>query len=167
MICEDLQVNQIPDSYDAYFNAFGCIAAEYAQAFVNNPSSSVTRKKMKQLTFYGVKVILAESKQKVIDMINASLHLVMVDYISDVMSELSLKEFLAIFPIDKPNHGKQRQTEHNLLAMERLHEIGMDNPLGKNMPSLLKEYPNNDIHQFFIEIGNAHNEMQKLNDSLA
>lgn len=139
----------------------------YSKAFnrtikhlIDNPSD---RQKLKQAVHYGVKYINTMDEPKVLQRDSIELKLQYISIIRAFISELTPKELIQIFPIEKTFDGNKSGWKDYYYTMERINEIGMDTIIGKQLDNLLFDYQNNELMTFLLTEISTVSDSRKLN----
>lgn len=142
-----------PDYNKLYREAY----IKKAQEFIDNPSKQLK----KQLIFYGVKLINTNKENK--DNYEHLIHqFKFIDTIRRFIADLTPLELLTIFPLDKYYNGEKHQIKDYFYSMKKLHEIGMDKPIGDNIDELLWDYENIHLTHFNVNLFGILSDIRKL-----
>lgn len=139
----------------------------YSRAFnrtikhlIDNPND---KQKLKQAIYYGVKYINTMDEPEVLQRANIELELQYISIIRVFISELTPKELIQIFPIEKTFDGNKSGWKDYYYTMERINEIGMDTIIGKQLDNLLCDYQNNELMKFLLAEISTVSDLRKLN----
>ncbi|MDV6040399.1 hypothetical protein N7X28_28690 [Bacillus sp. SM-B1] len=104
---------------------------------------------LKKITLFGVKFF---NQLKNIDSYEGLLaKFQLISGVKEVISELTPRELMTVFPISKEYKGKKHGTKDYFSTMKAVDEIGIDTKIGDNVSELLFEYHDwNDIFEFVV-----------------
>jgi len=74
----------------------------------------------------------------------------LIIYSKNQISQLTPRELIRIFPIEKKYNGKKHQTKDYFSTVEAIEAIGMDKVIGDNVNDLLFDYQNRHIFDFMV-----------------
>lgn len=81
--------------------------------------------------------------------------------IDSLLMGITPRELTQIFPIQKKYNGVKTETKDYFFTMEELNKIGMDNPIGEHLSSLLFDYQNRHITKYEIAKLNIISDLQR------
>jgi hypothetical protein len=105
---------------------------------------------IKKAIFYGVKMINAMRDENLDEDLIYNFKL--INSIIDMMSTITTKEFINIFPIKKDYKGYKFDTKDYFYTMDYLKTLDLDTPIGDKILDFLWEYVNDDIHEFVVKM---------------
>lgn len=109
------------------------------------------RQTIKQAIFYGVKFINTLRSQNRRSRTSIAKGVRIVRYIIDLISRITPRELLEIFPVDKIYDGKRLQLKDYYSTMNALENHGFDKPMGKAVDKLLWDYQSCNIDIFVAQ----------------
>lgn len=105
---------------------------------------------IKKAIFYGVKMINT-MKDEILDE-DLIYNFKLINSIIDMMSTITPKEFINIFPIKKDYKGYKFDIKDYFYTIDYLKTIDLDTPIGDKILDFLWEYVNDDIHEFVVKM---------------
>lgn len=140
------------DYRDKYMKLFNLELSKY-----NNPEDEGN---IKKLAYYGVKVVNEIAQDKVN---NYQLEYLfeITEVIKTVISLLTPKQLMTIFPIEKRYDGAKYEIKDYFYTMAELEKIGLDNCILNKIDDLLWDYENYEIRRFLVASINILDTMQK------
>ncbi len=102
-----------------------------------------------KVVFYGVKTIIHQPKSKSYKESVGEFQT--ISALKQVISELTLNEFMNLFPIKKDFKGYKYGIKDYFSTMEYVTTLDPNEPIRENALMLLAEYMNDDIHRFFVK----------------
>lgn len=105
---------------------------------------------IKKAIFYGVKMINT-MKDEILDE-DLIYNFKLINSIIDMMSTITPKEFINIFPIKKDYKGYKFDTKDYFYTIDYLKILELDTPIGDKILDFLWEYVNDDIHEFVVKM---------------
>ena len=103
--------------------------------------------------FLGVKAFTSarcREKQKSIEL--AKVRFNKLEIIKRLMTLLTPRQFMNIFPATKEYDGERYQTKDYFFTMEMISTFNMDEPIGDKIDDFLWDYRNRDTERFQLEI---------------
>src|SRR5690625_1117155 len=97
-----------------------------------------------------VKVIKSLPRELTYDQSVYAFHL--TNSIQQIMSQLTPKEFMNIFPITKDYKGYKWDIKDYYSTMEYVNKLDQSRPIGEEIDKFLREYMNEEINRFSIAI---------------
>src|SRR5690625_3685810 len=97
-----------------------------------------------------VKVIKSLPRELTYDQSVYAFHL--TNSIQQIMSQLTPKEFINIFPITKDYKGYKWDIKDYYSTMEYVNKLDQSRPIGEEIDKFLREYMNEEINRFSIAI---------------
>lgn len=126
----------------------------YLKAFQNviykRLENEADRTLLKRNVFYGVQLINAMKSPSDYDQARSDFELASI--VKQVASELTPKEFINIFPIDKYYHGEKNGDKDYFYTMNYIESLNLNEPIGDGVLTFLMEYANNEILHFNVQI---------------
>jgi len=141
---------------DIYYRLFCATVVKYYEDVEN-------RDRLKQSVYYGVKFINLNSKQK--DEIEYEKMIQLFDFtllVEKLMSLLTPREFVTIFPIEKTYDGNKYECKDYFYVIKKLNDYGMDKILQDNITEMLWEYWNLDINFFVVNMFSVASNIKKI-----
>ncbi|MCP2240203.1 hypothetical protein [Thermoanaerobacterium thermosaccharolyticum] len=128
--------------------------AMYKKAYVNTLKAyqigQDTLPIIKKAIFYGVKIINTMRDENLDEDLIYNFKL--INSIIDMMSTITPKEFINIFPIKKDYKGYKFDTKDYFYTIDYLKTLDLDTPIGDKILDFLWEYVNDDIHEFVVKM---------------
>lgn len=137
--------------HDLYFKAYYKIIIEYSKAYEENPDKDL-RDIIKKAIVYGVKTINTKEDPEYIDLETAQNDFRFVSIIKDLMSMLTPKEFMHIYPIAKEYDGHKYGMKDYFYTRNYIESLDQDRPIGDEILNFLWEYHNWELTNFNIEV---------------
>ncbi|ADQ41590.1 hypothetical protein Calkr_2125 [Caldicellulosiruptor acetigenus I77R1B] len=138
----------------------------FYKAFVNTALSYQEGQNLqdvvKKLIFYGVKMINATPQKEITSFEQAKAEFNFADLIIQMISTITPKEFITIFPVKKNFKGHKYQTKDYFTTIEQLKKFDMDKPIGEKVIELLWDYVNDDITEFLVNYLLAASRLRKF-----
>lgn len=100
---------------------------------------------LKSLIYYGVKLTNSNNKDRDIEVIQT---------VIKAIEELTAREFMQVFPIDKVYDGETYGVKDYLSNMEQIKDIGIDLIIEDSF-SFLYDYVNMDTRKFTVQVMNV------------
>lgn len=126
----------------------------YLNAFKNVIYARIENKEDKQLlkqnVFFGVKLVNRLGEPRSYDEAANSFQL--ASAIEQVMGQLTPKEFMNIFPIDKDFKGHKWEMKDYFYTRDYINKLDQDKPIGEEITHFLWKYRNRDTERFVIEL---------------
>ncbi len=129
--------------YPLYLRAFAKVLKE------SIASESEERTMKLKIVFYGVKTMIHQPESESYE--EAMGRFQTISAIKQVISELTLNEFMNLFPIKKDFKGYKYEIKDYFSTIEYVNTLDPNEPIGENALMLLGEYWNDDINDFFVE----------------
>ncbi|AFK86969.1 MULTISPECIES: hypothetical protein [Thermoanaerobacterium] len=128
--------------------------AIYKKAYVNTLKAyqigQDTLPIIKKAIFYGVKMINTMKDEIIGEDLICNFKL--INSIIDMMSTITPKEFINIFPIKKDYKGYKFDTKDYFYTIDYLKTLDLDTSIGDKILDFLWEYVNDDIHEFVVKM---------------
>lgn len=112
--------------------------------------------------FYGVKYVNATHKGHLSAEEAANLF-ALVSAISSYMEELTPRELMQMFPVQKVYDGDRWEIKDYFFTMDVLRQHGLDKPLGKDVQEILFDYTNMNINRFMVATMSAMSAISRYN----
>ncbi|CAM2998720.1 hypothetical protein HAHI6034_11160 [Hathewaya histolytica] len=146
-------MSNLVDKHNLYKRAFNNVLDMYKANYVNG--IELDRKPLiKKLITYGVKLVNTERKNgdyEVTTYEDAEIKFAFIEIIKDLMSLLTPKEFMQLFPIAKEYKGHKFNTKDYFYTINYIKEFDKYSPVGEKILEFLWEYHNWDITEFNVE----------------
>lgn len=112
-------------------------------------TGSCDKDTLKKIALFGVKFV---NQLKNIDSHEGLLaKFKLIGEVKEVISELTPRELMTVFPISKEYKGKKHGTKDYFSTMKAVNEIGIDTKIGDDVSELLFEYHDwNDVFEFVV-----------------
>lgn len=110
----------------------------------------LTRECYKKIAFLGVKTIVSCPKKDNITYNEALTIFKTISFIKNIMSNLTVKEFVNIFPIQKVYDGKKWECKDYFYTKDYLKGFAENEVIGEKIDELMWEYVNINIRDFNI-----------------
>lgn len=131
------------DMHFLYMNSFIKTLKEYATDQEQNS------KHLPKIIYLGVKSVLTYHKPKSKE--DVQRYFDFISSIKGLMSLLTPKEFINIFPIIKNYDGQKYETKDYFYTRDYVRTLDSEKPIGEKITEFLWEYWNWDIHHFCVE----------------
>ena len=118
--------------------------ALYNNAFVR----ALKSQDVNRAIFYGVKLFGFRDTEKG----DADNTFALMGYIKELISRLTPRELMQLFPVRKIYDGSRCQSKDYFSTMEALGQHGLDNPLSEAVSEILWDYVNHDIDDFQLNL---------------
>ena len=112
--------------------------------------------------FYGVKLIVSTMSEQVNE---SEARFWMIEAIKAHMKELTPRDLMQMFPIDKRYNGHKYGCKDYFSTMAALYEHGLDKPLGDAVDRILWDYMNHETMEFVVAGMSALNAIRRRNGS--
>ena len=133
----------------------------WINAFINSIEKGDTIKSIVS----GVKFINASRRTTdKTDVASAQRHFAFIEYIQILMSQLTPREFMQLFPIEKKYDGKKYECKDYFSTIDYIRKLDIDKPIGdkRALFDFLWEYQNWDIVEFTVEIFSSMDNLMHL-----
>lgn len=74
----------------------------------------------------------------------------LISDIGNMISQLTPREFLNMFPVEKEYDGQKYQTKDYFFTMDAINQMEIDNPIGEQVHKFLFDYTNWDINFYMV-----------------
>lgn len=129
--------------YDLYLNAYTNTAKSYKQGISNQ------KEYLYKIIFYSIKAVNSRPKKEYMTLDLAKQYFEFSNIALAAMKNITPKEFLQIFPLNKNYDGDKYECKDYFYSMNYIKEHGIDNPIGDGM-NFLWEYYNMEIRHFLV-----------------
>jgi len=137
-------------------------AAIYWRVFIDKvghyDDSPEDRKTLKQIVYAGVKHVITSPEEDA----EADFHICCL--VEEFIAELTPRELLSVFPIEKVYDGHKYQCKDYFYTVEALQKAGLDKPISENIDDLLWDYMNDVLKDFTLKKFSAANKLIKKRD---
>ena len=145
------------NKHDLYYRAYCKVLDNYE----NNPDQDIVPI-IKKLIVYGVKAINAMEKPDIITQEDADFNFKYADIIRMLMANLTPKEFVNLFPIDKKYDGYKYESKDYFYTVDYLKTLDQDQPIGHNIDDFLWDYMNSKLHIFLVKLFSFASDLRRL-----
>lgn len=123
----------------------------YLNAFRNKLVQPVTPDTAKQVSLLGVKYINAAVTAK--NKMTADTEFAIIECVQMFMAQLTPREFMQLFPIEKTYDGDKLGCKDYFYVMKYINTLDLDKPIGgeRKLFDFLWEYQNWEINEFLVE----------------
>lgn len=136
---------------DLYFNAYYNTLLKYKQAFDENPNQDF-KPFYKKIIVYAIKYIITKEEPQYVTLEDANNDFMFADIITKFIGQLTPREFMQLYPIDKEYKGHKYGYKDYFHTKYFLESIDLDKPIGSDAVEFLWEYNNREIFEFNIKI---------------
>ncbi|HDK7140050.1 TPA: phage infection protein [Clostridium botulinum] len=147
-------MSNLINKYNLYEKAFNNVLNEYKTNYANK--IELDRKPLiKKLITYGVKIVNCKRRIKdngITTKENAEVEFNFVEIIKDLMSLLTPREFMQLFPIDKEYKGYRYSMKDYFYTINYIKDFDQDSSIGDKILEFLWEYHNWEITNFNVEL---------------
>lgn len=151
------------DKYNLYVNAYYNTLVDFKAAYDKNPNQDF-KPFYKKLIIYGVKAAISKPESDYIDEDEAEEDFLTMEILQGLIAQLTLKEFMELYPIDKEYNGHKWGMKDYYYTKDYIKGLDVDKPIGKdNVLELLWEYSNWKITEFTVEILESVSRLRELN----
>ena len=149
------------NKYDLYINA-------YANALLDNKEklkklTEEQKELIKKLVLYGVKAVITKPEKKTKTRDEAENYFKFISGVKSLMSFLTPKEFINVFPINKEYDGHKYGMKDYFYTKKYLKELDQNEPIGEKILEFLWKYHNWEIGEFVVNSMTCISDLQRLN----
>ncbi|WML35664.1 hypothetical protein [Clostridium sp. OS1-26] len=137
--------------HDLYFKAYYNTLKEYSKLYDEN-SDQDWRAIIKKLIVYGVKAINTKEEPEYIDLETAEYDFQFASVIKNLMSTLTPKEFLQLYPMTKEYKGHKYGMKDYFYTKNYVKSLDQDKPIGEEILNFIWEYHNWELTDFNVEV---------------
>lgn len=137
----------------------------YLRAFRNSTTKYIegdkSRDNIKRIVFYGVRTIINKPKpNNRLNEVKENFESVCI--VKDLMSLLTPKEFMNVFPVTKEYDGYKHEWKDYSYTMRYMETLNPNKPIGEEILNLLWEYQNWDVTFFNLKLTGCLDDMRAL-----